>query len=269
VSRRLGQHFLHDPSILDRIVSALEPTGDDVVVEIGPGLGTLTRRLAPTVGHVVALERDHELAVRLAGDDVDAPAPPPNVTVVETDALEADWPALASAAGATANGDFKVVGNIPYYITSPLIGKALTPPVPRSIVYLVQAEVAARAAAQPGSKTYGALSVGVQVVARVERLFAVRRGAFRPPPAVDSAVIRMTPLETGLVAPERHDAFRRFVGQLFGQRRKQLGRSMRNLWDLEDPEVEAALVAAGVAATQRPETVSPESFVQLFEAIGR
>ncbi len=139
--RRLGQHFLNDPGVLGRIVDALDPRPGETVLEIGPGRGTLTRVLLDRGLKVIAIEKDRLLAAALALD---------GLRVIEGDALQLDWPRVS-----------KVVGNIPYYITSPLIDKALRPPLPERVVFLVQAEVADRIAAQPGSKTYGALSVGV------------------------------------------------------------------------------------------------------------
>src|SRR6266571_1575751 len=152
---------------------------------------------------------------------------------------------------------FKIVGNIPYYITSPLIDKALTAPLPERVVFLVQAEVADRLAAKPGSKTYGALSVGVQAVARVEKLFAIAPGAFRPPPKVRSALIRLTPLADRLVAPDEIAAFRRFVTACFGRRRKQLKNAVPGM-------SEADLRELGFDPMLRPERLTPEAFVRLF-----
>ncbi len=264
MGRRLGQHFLFDPAILDRIVDALEPSDQDIVIEIGPGLGTLTERLAGRVRRVIAIEKDRELAKKLR--ETLAPLPG-NVSVVEGDALEMDWHGLV--AEATVPGGYKVTGNIPYAITTPLIEKALTPPLPGVVVFLVQREVAERVAAEPGSKAYGGLSVGVQAVARTERLFMVRAGAFKPPPKVDSAVVRLTPLPDPLVAPREHAEFRRFVTALFGRRRKQLGGAIRGVTGRERADVEAELVRLGIEPTVRGETLPPADFVRLFGAFAQ
>jgi len=275
--RPLGQHFLTDPAILDRIVSALDPHPTDVVLEVGPGEGTLTRRLAPRVARVVAIEKDLRLAEGLRSR-IDPPLPE-NVTIVEGDALELNWREVAAAGGEgsaahgqrpTANGPpFKVTGNIPYYITSPLIEKALQPPLPAVIVYLVQREVADRVAAAPGGKTYGALTVGVQAVARAERLFVVRAGAFRPPPNVDSAVLRLTPLTDPLVREEERAPFRAFVVGLFGQRRKQITGGLRTVASLDRDGALARCAGAGIDPTARPEALSVADFVRLFRATPR
>jgi 16S rRNA (adenine1518-N6/adenine1519-N6)-dimethyltransferase len=233
--KRLGQHFLSDPGILGRIVDALDPEPGETVLEIGPGQGTLTRALLARGLKVIAIERDRKLAAALAG---------PNLTVVAGDALRIEWPRVP-----------KVVGNIPYYITSPLLEKALE--FPRRIVFLVQAEVADRLAAPPGGKTYGALSVGVQAVARVEKLFSVAPGAFRPPPKVRSTVVRLTPLAEPLVTPAEVAPFRAFVTACFSRRRKQLRNAIPGIDN-------AILEALGLDPQTRPERLPPEAFVQLM-----
>ena len=252
--KALGQHFLNDPGILRRIADALDPQPGETVLEIGPGPGGLTAQLATRGLRLIAIERDRDMVPGLR-------ARFPGVEIVEADALEEDWHRLAG-------GPFAVIGNIPYNITSPLIDQALRPPRPRRIVFLVQKEVADRVAAAPGGKEYGALTVGVQSVATVERLFKVPAGAFHPPPKVDSAVIRMTPRQPPLVRDDEVAAFRRFVVGLFGFRRKQLARAIRELtgWDAE--RAVRAVVGAGLTPTSRMETIAPEGFVALFRQGG-
>ena len=181
--KSLGKHFLSDTRILNRIVDALDPSPEDVVIEIGAGTGALTRVLTPRVGRVIAIEKDrrlaHECGVRNAECGIQ------RATIVEGDARTLDWHALlvplpAVPHSAFPTPHFKVVGNIPYNLTSPLIDKALSPPLPERIVFLLQNEVADRIAARPGSKTYGGLSVGIQALCQIEKLFTVKAGAFWP-----------------------------------------------------------------------------------------
>jgi len=276
VGRRLGQHFLSDPAILDRIADALHPVVDDLVIEIGPGRGSLTRRLAPRVGKVIAIEKDERLAGSLSGERGAGSGEQKigrNVEIICGDALTLDWHQLMREfplpAPRSPLPDFKVTGNVPYYITTPLIDKALTPPRPNVTVFLVQSEVAERLVAPPGGKTYGALSVGVRAVAAVERLFTVRPGSFTPPPKVESAVVRFSPLAQPLVGETEVSAFRRFVTSVFAQRRKQLTRILRTLTGWEREQVGATLCDLGVDATARPETLPPEIFVALFRHVNR
>ena len=251
--RRLGQHFLTDPRILGRIADAVEAGPGDTVLEIGPGPGGLTAALAERTRHLVAIEKDPDLVPALRERF-------PSATIVEADALEADWHALAG-------GPFLAAGNIPYNITSPLLDKALEPPRPSRIVFLVQKEVADRVTAASGTSDYGALTVGVQAVARAERLFTVPAGAFQPRPKVDSAVLRLLPLDRPLVSDAERHPFRRLVVGLFGFRRKQLLRGLRELtgWDAE--RAGAALAAAQLDPTVRPETVSPGCYADLLRVL--
>jgi 16S rRNA (adenine1518-N6/adenine1519-N6)-dimethyltransferase len=211
--RKLGQHFLYQEAILERIASAacgprpgLPAAG--TVIEIGPGPGTLTAQLLSRCERLIAIELDAELAsalrVRYASE--------PRFQLIEGDVLRQDLRGFAPAI---------VCGNIPYYITSPIVEKALDMgPGLLLAVFLTQKEVADRIAAQPGSRDYGYLSVFVQAQCAVERLFLVKPASFRPPPKVDSAVIRLTPRATGLgveLAP-----FRQFASFCFRQKRKNL-----------------------------------------------
>ena len=249
---RLGQHFLSDPAILARIADAALVAPGDLVLEIGPGRGALTRELASRAGRVVAIEADRRLAQALR----DRP-PAANVEVLAGDALKVPWPAAQV-----------VCGNIPYQITSPLIERALRAPRPRRIVFLVQREVADRLAADPGSGAYGALSAGVRLVADVERLFTVRAGAFRPPPRVQSALVRITPRPVPLVADEAEErAVRALIRLAFSRRRAQLQRTLREHAQLEAGAVTALLGSAGLSDAVRAEEVSAAQFVALARGL--
>lgn len=256
--KRFGQHFLADPRSLARIVEALDPALNDTVVEIGPGRGVLTEALRPTCRRLVAIEIDRDLVAllreRFAGS--------PNVEIVEGDALETDWAALAGEA-------YLLAGNLPYYITTPLIFRILTTPRPRRAVLLVQREVAARLSAPPASEEYGALSVNVQVTAAVETVARVSAGAFHPRPAVDSAIVRLRPIAEPLVATVDEAPFRRVVQAAFGMRRKQLLRVVRALWIPDAARASAILQEAGLDATARPEVLSPREFVALYRGLVR
>lgn len=258
IRKSLGQHFLNDQHILARIVDALELTAEETVVEIGPGRGSLSDVLARRAGRLVLIELDRALAALLR----ERFAAMRSVEVIEADVLTVDL-------AATAGGAFKLVGNVPYYITTPIIFHALQAPRPARAVYLVQREVAERIVAAPGSDAYGALSVNVQAVARPRMLFRVGAGAFQPPPKVDSAVVRIDPRADPVVTAPEEPAFRRFVQDAFGMRRKQLRRILRGLLDIDVPRADAILANAGVDPAARPETLDPARFAALFRAVTR
>jgi 16S rRNA (adenine1518-N6/adenine1519-N6)-dimethyltransferase len=251
--RRLGQHFLADPRILARIADAVHAGPDDTVLEIGPGQGALTAALLARAGRVIAIEKDRDLIAPLRQRW-------PQLQVVEGDALELEWKQLVQ-------GPFLLAGNIPYNITSPLLDKALSPPRPRRVVFLVQKEVADRVVAAPGTSAYGALTIGIQTSAVAERLFTVPAGAFRPKPKVDSAVLRMTPLADPPVDDATRDSFRSLVVGLFGFRRKQVLRALRELTGWEGSQLSGVLASLGLAETARPEVIAPSDFVRLHRAL--
>jgi 16S rRNA (adenine1518-N6/adenine1519-N6)-dimethyltransferase len=253
VRKSLGQHFLHDPTALDRIVGALRLTGAETVLEIGPGRGSLTERLIPHCRRLVVVEYERALAALLRTRYADTPA----VHVVEADVLETEL-------GTMAGGPYVLVGNVPYYITTPILFHALRSPRPVRAVFLVQREVADRLAASPGSRDYGALSVNVQAVARAEFVAAVPASAFRPPPRVESAIVRVTPRADPLVGPADEDRFRRFVQQLFGMRRKQMRRIVRSVAAVGAEDADAILGRAGIDPAVRPETLEPAAFARLL-----
>lgn len=254
--KRFGQHFLRDSKTLDAIVDALGPLADQTVIEIGPGRGVLTDRLVERAARVIAIEVDRDLVAFLRDRYRDRPS----IQIIEADVLTVDLAALAG-------GPFVLVGNVPYYITTPILFHALAMPRPERAVYLVQLEVAERLAARPGGKDYGALSVNVQAFASVELVRRVPPSAFNPPPAVDSAVVRLLPREVPVVAPTLERRYRTLVQGAFGLRRKQLVRVVRTLASL-DAETAGALVAqCGLDPAARPEVLSPADFARLAQAL--
>lgn len=253
VLKKYGQHFLSDPRILEGIVNALAPTAADTIVEIGPGRGSLTDILVERSGRLIAVEIDRALTEDLQKKYRDRS----NVEIVQGDVLETDLHALAGS-------DFLLIGNVPYYITTPIVFKALDTPIPRRSVFLVQREVAERMAAKEDTESYGALSVNVAAVANTEQVMSVPASAFKPPPKVESAVIRLTPRVTPLVSAESLAGFRTFVQAAFGQRRKQMQRALRTVRGMSAEEARLVLERAGIDPAARPEVVSPEGFARLY-----
>ena len=253
--KSLGQHFLTDRRILARIADALRLEGHETVLEIGPGRGALTDMLADRAARLVAIEYDRALAALLR----ERYARRGNVFVAEADVLEVSLGELAA-------GPYVLVGNVPYYITTPILVHALVPPRADRAVYLVQREVAQRLVARPGSKEYGALTVNVAAVARAETLFAVPSGAFVPPPRVESAVVRVTPLAEPLVEPDEEPRLRTLVQSAFGMRRKQMRRVVRTMYGLDAEQADSLLASAGIDGDVRPEVLTVEQFVALMRA---
>ncbi|MEW6771408.1 MAG: 16S rRNA (adenine(1518)-N(6)/adenine(1519)-N(6))-dimethyltransferase RsmA [Bacillota bacterium] len=261
--KRLGQNFLINPGILGKIVAAANLTVADTVVEIGPGVGTLTRRLVEAAGKVVAVEVDPALVALLK----ETLSGFPNLYLVEGDALKADFNALVAAAGGAF--PYKVVANLPYYITTPLLTRLLTGNFKVALlVVMVQKEVALRLVARPGTKEYGALSVLVRFMAEPELVAVVSRGSFLPAPEVDSAVVRLTVRSSAPVAVPDEELFFRVVRAAFAQRRKTLANALagsglgpgRDAW----PEV---LARAGIDPMRRGETLSLEEFAAVTRSL--
>jgi 16S rRNA (adenine1518-N6/adenine1519-N6)-dimethyltransferase len=253
VLKKFGQHFLNDQKILTAIVDALAPTSQDTVVEVGPGRGSLTDILAERSGRVVAVEIDRALAAQLSARYRDRP----NVEIIEGDFLATDIAAIVGE-------DYLVIGNVPYYITTPIVFKSLEPPIPRRAVFLVQREVAERMVAEADTESYGALSVNLAAVTNVEQVLNVPASAFQPPPKVDSAVVRITPLAKPRIPVESRNAFRVFVQAAFGLRRKQMLRVLRTVRGLSPEEAGALLERVGIDPSARPEVITPAKFVELF-----
>jgi 16S rRNA (adenine1518-N6/adenine1519-N6)-dimethyltransferase len=246
--KRFGQHFLHDAGILRRIVQAIDPRPGERVVEIGPGDGALTLPLLRALGRLCVIELDRDLIPRLraAAEGVG------ELEIVQADVLGVDLAALAQGQ------PLRVVGNLPYNISSPILFHCLDyVEAIADMHFMLQKEVVDRMAAAPGSKVYGRLSVMLQLACRVEPLLEVPPEAFRPPPKVDSAVVRLTPLP----AAERPDAdpaaIARVVRAAFGQRRKTLANALHGLVTAE------RMQAAGVDPRARAEQLAPAAFVAL------
>ena len=253
--KSLGQHFLTDRRILGRIADALHLTGSETVLEIGPGRGALTDILVERAGRLIAIEYDRALAELLR----QRYAKRNNVLIAEADVLEVSLGELAA-------GPYVLVGNVPYYITTPILFHALVPPRAERSVYLVQKEVADRLSASPGTKAYGALTVNVAATAKAETLFTVPAGAFSPPPKVESAVVRVTPLPQPLLAPHEERPFRLLVQGAFGMRRKQMRRVLRSLYAVGAEVAEGVLEEARIDPAARPETLAPAQFALLLRA---
>lgn len=258
--KSLGQNFLVDPNLQRKIVDAVEPGPADTVIEVGPGQGALTRLLAEAAGRLVAVELDDRLAATLAAELGGRPG----VTIIHADILE--WDPSAVLRDRTV----KVVGNIPYNITSPLLFRLLEwRPAPERVVVMVQREVADRILAEPGEKAYGALTVGIRAAADVSRLFQVGRSAFRPVPNVDSTVLEIRPRPAR--GPGTGTALRSLTRAAFGLRRKQLQKILRMApgYEMEPDAAEAALADVGIEPAARPETLAPETFIELAAALER
>jgi 16S rRNA (adenine1518-N6/adenine1519-N6)-dimethyltransferase len=251
--RALGQHFLGDPGIARAIVGLLEPTANDLVVEIGPGEGALTDELARRAGRLIALEVDTALLERLRRRL-------PNVELVEADARTWDYGALRRPPG----GRVLVVGNLPYSVRKPIVAALLEARAAiDAMALMLQREVAERLAAPPGGKVYGALSVLTQAVSDVELALRVPPGAFRPPPKVESAVVRITPRATSRVPPALEPRFRDVVKAAFSRRRKTLANALAGGLGMSLGAAREAATRGGVDPTRRAETLTIEEFVGL------
>ena len=258
--KQLGQHFLHDITVVDRIVRAIDPKPGDRLVEIGPGQGALTvpllRRILavapipfdPAQAALTVIEFDRDLVTTLERIHADV-AP---LEIIRADVLTVDLANLA------AQGPIRLVGNLPYNISSPILFHALE--YTGAIIdmhFMLQKEVVDRMAAAPGSKVYGRLSVMLQAKARVEPLFEVGPGAFRPPPKVDSAVVRIIPRPAGEIGIKDASMFSRVVRAAFGQRRKTLRNALQEVCTNDQ------MAAAGINPADRAERVAVAQYIAL------
>jgi 16S rRNA (adenine1518-N6/adenine1519-N6)-dimethyltransferase len=247
--KRFGQNFLADPHYVRRIVDAVDPRPGENLVEIGPGLAAITGGLIERAGHITAIEIDRDLAARLRETFT-----PRQLSLHEVDALEFDFASLGF--------DLRIVGNLPYNISSPLLFHiAEFDDRLRDLHVMLQREVVARMCAEPGTADYGRLTVMLQAKFAIRRLFIVPPGAFRPAPKVDSAIVRLVPL--GAAKPNITDSvlFARVVAAAFGQRRKTLRNALSTICD------EAALRRIGIDPGIRGETLPVGDFVRMANAL--
>jgi len=231
--KRFGQHFLHDPRVLGRIVEAIDPAVDDFIVEIGPGEGALTRPLLQRVSGLHVIELDRDLAAALSDE---------RIKVYQADALDFDF--------AWFPAGMRIVGNLPYNISTPLLFHLSRYAARvRDLHFMLQLEVVERMVAANSTPEYGRLSVALQARFRMKKLFNVAKGAFRPPPKVESAVVRLVPLERPLHVDEN------LLRKAFSARRKMLRKAL--------PEIDFA--ALGIDATLRAENLSPEDYARMTQ----
>lgn len=250
--RRFGQHFLADPATIDAIVAAIRPRSGETIIEIGPGRGAISKPLASRASEFHAIEIDRDLAAALKR----LFASQANTIIHEADALTFDF--------ATLGTDLRIVGNLPYNISTPLLFR-LTEfrQVIRDMHFMLQKEVVQRMAAPPGNKTYGRLSIMLGCYMHIEPLFDVPPAAFSPPPRVTSTVVRLRPLPEDTYAIFDHRQLSRLVAEAFSQRRKTL----RNA--LKATATEQDLIAAGMDPLARPERATIENYVALANHIAR
>jgi len=248
--KRFGQHFLSDPGVIDAIIAAIAPRDSDVIVEVGPGQGAITRPLAARAGALHAIELDRDLAAKLRNEFRQSAV----LTLHEADALKFDF--------ATLGDSLRVVGNLPYNISTPLLFHLLD--YRQHIVdmhFMLQKEVVDRMAAPPGSKTYGRLSIMLGCHFQIDALFDVDRQAFEPPPDVTSAIVRLTPLPIGTYIIDDEKRFSMLVAQAFSQRRKTIRNSLRKIVD------KSVLELVGIDPGLRPEAISIADYVRLANTL--
>jgi 16S rRNA (adenine1518-N6/adenine1519-N6)-dimethyltransferase len=245
----LGQHFLHERTIIDKIVQAVNPQPEDRLVEIGPGQGAITFPLLDRHGRLTVIEFDRDLIFPLT----EAAQAHGTLRVIHRNVLDVDFTALAAD-----EGPLRLVGNLPYNLSSPILFHALDhAAVIRDMVFMLQKEVVDRMAAGPGSKTYGRLSVMLQAYCDVTPLFNVPPGAFRPPPKVDSAVVWLVPRPADRIGIDDPACFAHVVRDAFGQRRKTLRNALSKICD------SAAIESAGIRPDARAEQLAVPDFVRL------
>ena len=263
-SKSLGQNFLIDTNVIDRILEGARVKEGDYVIEVGPGIGTLTKEMGRSAEKVVAIEIDKTLIPILEETLADFP----NIEVINQDILKVNVQEVVKEK--LNGGPVKLVANLPYYITTPIVMKFLEEDIPvTDIVVMVQKEVADRMNAQPNSKDYGALSVAVQYYCDTEIVAKAPRHMFMPQPNVDSTVIGLHVREEQIYHVDNEDIFFKTVKASFGQRRKTLLNSLGGLGFLSKDQIKLALQEANIDEKRRGETLSIEEFASLSNAVNR
>ena len=262
-SKSLGQNFLTDKNIVDKIVDGAGIGPEDTVIEIGPGMGVITWEAASRARKVIAIELDSSL-IPILGETL---ARFDNVQIINQDVLKTDINELTDGEEA---GHVKIIGNLPYYITTPIIMKLLEDKVKaESLTIMTQKEVADRIGAGPGTKSYGALSIAVQFYCQVEKVTDVSRNSFIPAPNVDSTVLKLKFSQQPAAAVRNEPLFFKCVRAGFGQRRKTLSNSMQTLQGVSKDLIRDSLDAAGIDPARRAETLSIEEFAKFSDEVDK
>ena len=249
--KHLGQHFLIDPRVMERIISACQLKPDDIVLEIGPGSGVLTRRIAPLVKRVIAVETDQRFSEKLKEETFKT-----NIEVIHADFLKYDFGLLRSVK------KLKVIGNLPYYISSPILARLLNDREYFSSIFItVQLEFGRRLCAKVGTKDYSALSCFVQYFADVKMLFKIKSAAFKPIPKVDSCFMKIIPHEKFPFKANDEDLLFKIIHQSFQQRRKMLPNTLSGL--IEREQLLPILESLKIDPKSRPEDLSVKDFAEL------
>ena len=266
LTKSLGQNFLTDKNIIDKIIEGSETTGGDLVIEIGPGIGVITYEASLTARQVIAVEIDRNLIPILQ----ETLAERDNIQIINKDILKTDVNRIiedAKAADPEIKG-VKIIGNLPYYITTPIIMKLLEDGVAADgITVMMQKEVADRIKAAPGTKAYGALSVAVQYYCEVESVVNVPKEVFVPQPKVDSTVLHLKIRKSAAVEVKDRDLYFAVVKAGFGQRRKTLSNSLMGVKNITKEIVFESLAAAGIDSSRRAETLNLEEFAELSNQV--
>lgn len=266
LSKSLGQNFITDKSVIDRIVEGSGAGEDDLIIEIGPGIGVLTAEAAETAARVVAIEIDKKL-IPILGETL---ADYDNIRIINQDILKTDLNEIIREEREAGNfsGGVKIIGNLPYYITTPIIMELLENGVEAdSITIMMQKEVADRIKAEPGGKTYGALSVAVQYYCTVDHVASVPKEVFVPRPKVDSTVLSLTVRDERPVELLDEKVFFACIKGGFGQRRKTLLNSLTGVCGLGKEVIKEVLEEAGVDPVRRAETLSIEEFAAIANGV--